>query len=66
MPVYEYVCKECGQTFEKMVRFNEADLAPECPAFGSHETTRKLSKIAAPTFSTSSSSGCASTGSRFR
>jgi putative FmdB family regulatory protein len=31
MPVYEFDCYQCGEVFEKMVRFSEADLTPTCP-----------------------------------
>ena len=38
MPLYEYHCSECDQTFEKMMRFSELDLVPECPNCHSRET----------------------------
>ncbi len=30
MPIYEYVCKACGEEFEKIVGFSEP--APPCPS----------------------------------
>lgn len=71
MPLYEYHCSECEQTFEKMVRFSDSDLAPECPNCHSRETHKQISTIAARVTSAagaavSSSSSCSSSGSRFR
>ena len=31
MPIYEYECNQCGEAFEKMMRFSEADQIPACP-----------------------------------
>lgn len=31
MPIYEYVCRGCGSSFEKLVRrFDEAASCPQC------------------------------------
>jgi putative FmdB family regulatory protein len=43
MPLYEYTCHDCGEDFDKIVRFSEADLIPECPSCGEENTTKKLS-----------------------
>jgi putative FmdB family regulatory protein len=68
MPIYEYVCEACGQEFEKMVRFSEADLAPKCPTCGSDETHKQISRVASGFGGSgndfSSSSSC-SGGGRF-
>jgi putative FmdB family regulatory protein len=61
MPIYEYLCTDCGETFEKMVRFSEAGLAPACPKCTSKETHKKLSTIAS--FGVSSSGSTSSSGS---
>jgi putative FmdB family regulatory protein len=45
MPLYEYVCPECQQLFEKRVAIAEADQAA-CPRCGSQHTKRQLSRIA--------------------
>jgi putative FmdB family regulatory protein len=72
MPIYEYVCKECGSKFERMVRLSEADKRPECPRCGSDQTNKQLSTIAsrlAPQgagAAASSGSSCSSSGSPFR
>lgn len=47
MPIYEYICEACGQEFEKMMRFSEADLSPICPTCGSDETHKQISRVAA-------------------
>ena len=66
MPIYEYLCEDCGETFEKMVRFSEADLAPACPKCTSKDTHKKMSRIASLNASSagSTSSSGSSCGSR--
>ena len=46
MPLYEYRCSDCGNEFEMMMRFSEADRRPECPACESLKTQKKLSAVA--------------------
>ncbi len=46
MPLYEYRCNECGEEFEKMLRFSEADRLPACPKCASSQTQKRLSKVA--------------------
>lgn len=46
MPLYEYQCKDCGESFEKMMRFTEADLIPLCPQCESPNTRKKISSVA--------------------
>ena len=43
MPIYEYVCKKCGNEFEVLV-FNK-DEKPECPACGAKKPTKKMSSF---------------------
>jgi putative FmdB family regulatory protein len=45
MPIYEYQCNQCGEPFEKMVRFNEADQIPACPKCESKDTHKKISAV---------------------
>ncbi len=47
MPLYEYRCSQCGEEFEKMVRFSEADQEQVCPKCRSTDTKKKLSVVAA-------------------
>jgi putative FmdB family regulatory protein len=67
MPIYEYECKHCGEPFEKMVRFSEADQLPVCPKCESKDTRKKISAVVSfgtsnIGVSSSSSSSCGSSG----
>jgi len=44
MPIYEYVCKQCHQEFETLVRGSEQ---PQCPHCGAQQLDRLLSVPAA-------------------
>lgn len=69
MPLYEYVCSECGQPFEKMMRFSEQDQKPACPTCGSKNTRKQFSLFSSggsASKSTTGSSCSAPAGSRFR
>ena len=44
MPIYEYVCRDCGHEFEWLVRGDEK---PECPSCGRARLTKQLSVPAA-------------------
>jgi len=46
MPIYEYVCDDCGTKFEKLVRGNNGD-ALACPSCGQSHLTTALSTFAA-------------------
>lgn len=46
MPFYEYVCGQCGHTFEQLQRFSDAPLT-DCPAC--HQASLHK-KISAPAF----------------
>jgi putative FmdB family regulatory protein len=43
MPLYEYNCRDCGEEFDKIIRFSEADLMPKCPSCGDKNTQKKIS-----------------------
>ena len=45
MPIYELACKECWNQYERIVSFSST-VFPACPACGSVEVTRLLSKPA--------------------
>jgi len=71
MPLYEYHCSECDEAFEKMVRFSDNDLNPECPHCHSRETHKQISTFAARIAgasgaTVSSGSNCSTGSSRFR
>lgn len=69
MPLYEYICQECDNRFEKRVSFSEAESDQECPACGSSRSRKQISLFASSssgnsTGNTSSSSSCGG-GGRF-
>ena len=45
MPLYDYQCKDCGETFEMRatIKEKEAGLALVCPKCGSHEARQLIS-----------------------
>jgi putative FmdB family regulatory protein len=45
MPVYEYVCQECGYNFDKMRPMSQADAPIVCTSCNSQSTKRKLSRF---------------------
>jgi len=63
MPIYEYQCSDCRQTFEVRRCFSEADLPISCSNCKSNNTHRLLSKFYAqsagsPSLSSTGHSGC--------
>jgi putative FmdB family regulatory protein len=68
MPLYEYRCKNCGKSFEKMMRWSEADRSPVCPNCQSQDTQKQISTFASlgsSSGSGTSASSCGSGGGRF-
>ena len=55
MPIYEYVCNDCGQEYERIVMGKGNAIT--CPKCASAKHTLKLSVFAAPAGSGKSSSG---------
>jgi len=45
MPIFDFACRECGRTFEELVR---SDTVVSCPACASRQVERKLSLPARP------------------
>jgi putative FmdB family regulatory protein len=69
MPVYEYHCNTCGETFEKLVRLSEIERLPECPECGSPDTSKRISLLARSSFtgaaaSQSAASSCSAPAGR--
>lgn len=60
MPIYEYTCLQCGESFDKMLRFSESDLLPACPKCDGQDTRKKVSVFG---FSGGSASVSVNTGS---
>lgn len=46
MPLYEYICEECGSRFEKLVRMSDDPRAIRCPSCASGKVERALSMFA--------------------
>ena len=46
MPIYEYFCPTCNDTFEKVRPLQQADLPTACPACQKQSTQRVLSLVA--------------------
>ena len=69
MPLFEFVCSECGNQFEELVRSASVIEGVICPACSSAEIKKKLSTFASKisgggsSFSLGSSSAACSTGS---
>ncbi len=69
MPIYEYVCADCGHPFEQLVFITSQEPKILCPACTSQNVTKKISSFASrlsggglSSFDGSTSSSC-STGS---
>jgi putative FmdB family regulatory protein len=58
MPIYEYICDDCGQHYERIVLSRSTVI--ECPKCASAKHTIQLSVFAAPANGTKSSSGSSS------
>lgn len=46
MPLYEYVCQECGERFERLVRASADPQTIHCPRCESDTITRAFSTFA--------------------
>lgn len=49
MPIFEYLCDECGNKFEKLVRRSAETDGIECPSCGRDHVTTQVSSFAART-----------------
>ena len=47
MPIYEYLCQDCGTKFEKLVQRPSAGEAVDCPSCGKAHVSQELSTFAA-------------------
>lgn len=45
MPIYEYNCSKCGNSFELLIR-SKSDLPSKCPKCGSKKITKGFSAFA--------------------
>jgi len=60
MPIYEYVCDDCGMRYEQLVMSKSAKIA--CPKCASARHTLQLSVFSTSTKSNGSSAKSASSG----
>jgi putative FmdB family regulatory protein len=58
MPIYEYVCDDCGAQYERIVMNQKKSIT--CPKCESSKKTIQLSVFAAPANGTKSSGGSSS------
>jgi putative FmdB family regulatory protein len=42
MPFYSYHCNDCGEEFEKLLKFSEYDSHQQCPHCESNETEKNI------------------------
>ena len=47
MPIYEYLCQDCGNKFEKLVRRSDNALENACPSCGQKHLKQEYSTFAA-------------------
>jgi putative FmdB family regulatory protein len=57
MPIYEFICKKCGEGFEKIVFASDDGKPLPCPACGSQKTERLMSSFSCGKSSLSGASG---------
>lgn len=69
MPIFEFVCHECENAFEELLRSSDAVSDVVCPSCGSQQVRKKISTFASKvtgggslSFGSSAASSC-STGS---
>jgi putative FmdB family regulatory protein len=63
MPIYVYHCEECGEQFEKMVSFSQANQMMECPNCHNPQTKKQVTSFAQKIFGSSNLSSSSSGGS---
>jgi len=56
VPIYEYRCLECGEKFEKLVRFSTSTSEVECPKCGGQKVDKLISAFSAMTSGTAAAS----------
>lgn len=57
MPIYEFVCHECGESFEELVFSASAVSKVNCPKCSSSEVVKKMSTFASKISGTGSRLG---------
>jgi putative FmdB family regulatory protein len=59
MPIYEYVCQDCGEKYEKLVRSSVVKIELICPKCGSEHADKAISALGLVGASSSSSNSAA-------
>jgi len=62
MPIYEYVCDDCGERYERIVMNGKTKIT--CPKCSSAKNTIQLSVFAAPANGSKSSGGFSESSGR--
>lgn len=66
MPIFEFVCLDCGRSFDRLLRSSIAISDVECPTCESQDIKKKLSlfssKVSGGTQVAASPAGCAPGG----
>jgi putative FmdB family regulatory protein len=69
MPLFEFVCTDCNQPFEELLRSSNAIAEVTCPTCGSPQVKKKLSTFASKvsggvsfSLSSSAASSCSTGG----
>jgi putative FmdB family regulatory protein len=60
MPIYEYICQDCGEKYEKFVRSSLAKIELKCPSCGSTQAKKAFSVFGTSSSSSQSLAGAAS------
>jgi putative FmdB family regulatory protein len=58
MPIYEYECGKCRESFEVFFRSRDEKVAVACPKCGSKRAKRRMSAFAGKVGNTSAGGGC--------
>ncbi len=62
MPIYEYHCEECNETFDKFVRSISGSIEVECPKCHSKRCRKNVSRFGTVGAGSVRGSSCAPTG----
>tara|TARA_Y100001970_G_C13896294_1_gene681296 strand:- start:7 stop:207 length:201 start_codon:yes stop_codon:yes gene_type:complete len=65
MPLYEYSCFECGESFTELREFNQIDKKIDCPHCSSCSTERLVSSFSLGNQAKKSGTACSPSNSKF-
>ncbi|HHE46575.1 MAG TPA: zinc ribbon domain-containing protein [Bacteroidetes bacterium] len=61
MPIYDFICRKCGEKFDRLVSFDWESAGLACPKCGSEELEKAVSRVGysgGDKFATSAASSC--------